>query len=317
MSEKLKIAFAGTPEFALPSLEALLADPQIEVAAVFTQPDKFAGRGQRFTSPPVKIFAEKNGIPVFQKRIGASKIQKLNLDFLAVVAFGQILSREVLAVPRFGCLNLHASLLPKFRGASPIQSALLAGESKTGVSFIRISEQLDAGDVFARFEIPIGNKNAVELSAELAALGGAKFPAVLKKIASGELQAIPQNEAKASFCQKIQKADGRVDWQKDSTKLLARKLRAFAPWPGVWTILRFRGEQGFDGKVLKLVEFEKSQRSEVKSQSGEVFEKNGKIFAAMADGAIELKKVQLAGKKILSAKEFARGERGFVGSRLG
>ncbi|MCK5472002.1 methionyl-tRNA formyltransferase, partial [Candidatus Gracilibacteria bacterium] len=190
--------------------------------------------------------------------------------------------------------------------ASPIQSAILSGESKTGVSFMQISEQLDAGDVFAQFEIEIGEKNAEHLSAKLAKLGE-KFPEVLKKIASGKLKAIPQNEAETSFCGKIKKADGRIDWRKDSVELLARKFRAFTPWPGIWTIL--------EGKVLKLVEFS-SWRTVGSRQNGEVFEEDGRIGVKTIDEAIELKKVQLEGKKVLTAGEFARGERGFIGSRL-
>ncbi|MFH1546010.1 MAG: methionyl-tRNA formyltransferase [Patescibacteria group bacterium] len=262
MAKKLKIAFAGTPEFAIPSLRSLIADEEIEVVTVFTQPDKSAGRGNRLTPPPIKIFAEENGIPVFQKKIDASKIQKLDLDFLAVVAFGMILPSEVLEVPRFGCVNLHASLLPKFRGASPIQSAILSGEAKTGVSFMRISEQLDAGDIFAQFEIEIGKKNAEQLSAELAKLGN-KFPEVLKKIAREKLKAIPQNSAEATSCSKIRKADGRVSWEEDSAEIILRKLRAFAGWPSVFT--------SFKGKILKLIELESWQSAVGSRQNGEVF----------------------------------------------
>ncbi|MBU1089342.1 methionyl-tRNA formyltransferase [Patescibacteria group bacterium] len=307
MAKKLKIAFAGTPEFAIPSLRSLIADEGIEVVAVFTQPDQSAGRGNRLTPPPIKIFAEENGIPVFQKKIDASKIQKLNLDFLAVVAFGMILPSEVLEVPRFGCVNLHASLLPKFRGASPIQSAILSGEAKTGVSFMRISEQLDAGDIFAQFEIEIGKKNAEQLSVELAKLGD-KFPEVLKKIARGKLKATPQNSAEATSCSKIRKADGRVSWEEDSAEIILRKLRAFAGWPSVFT--------SFQGKILKLIELESWQLPVGSRQNGEVFAEDGKIGVKVVDGAIELKKVQLAGKKVLPAAEFARGERGFVGAKL-
>ncbi|MFH0776364.1 MAG: methionyl-tRNA formyltransferase, partial [Patescibacteria group bacterium] len=147
---KIQIAFAGTPQFALPSLENLAADSEIEIVKVFTQPDRPVGRGQKIAPPPVKILAEKLQIPVEQNKLTAQNLPP-NLDFLAVVAFGQILPTEILEIPRFGAVNLHASLLPQFRGASPIQSAILANAEKTGVSFQKITTKLDAGDVFAEF----------------------------------------------------------------------------------------------------------------------------------------------------------------------
>ncbi len=310
MDEKLKIVFAGTPEFAIPSLAVLLHDPAVEILAVFTQPDKPAGRGKIFTPPPVKTFAEENEIPVFQEKLDLEIIHKKfpEIDFIVVVAFGVMLSKELLEVPRFGCVNLHASLLPKFRGASPIQSAILASESKTGVSFMRISEQLDAGDVFAQFEIEIGEKNTEQLGMELAKLGE-KFPEVLKKIVSGDIQSTPQDDAGVTFCKKIQKSDGRADWQKDSAELLVRKLQAFTPWPGVWTKSR--------GKNLKLLEFSSWQLVASDRQSGEVFEKDGRVGVVVADSAIELKKVQLEGKKELQIEDFLRGNADFIGNKLG
>lgn len=304
--QKLKIAFAGTPDFAVESLKALITDEGIEVVKVFTQPDKPAGRGQALTPPPVKVFAAENGVEVLQPE----KLEKADLeglDFLVVVAYGMILPSEVLDMPQFGCVNLHASLLPKFRGASPIQSSILAGEEKTGVTFMQISEQLDSGDIFAQEEIEIGEKDAIGLSAELAQLGN-KFPEILRKIANSEISAIPQNSAEATSCSKIIKTDGQVDWQKDSTEILIRKNRAFAGWPGVWT--------NFETQNLKLVDFIADEKFDGK-KVGEVFEFEKRIFVATIDGAIQLKKVQIAGKKILSAEDFARGDSNFVGAKLG
>ncbi len=308
MSKKLKVVFAGTPEFAIPSLEALLADSEIEVSAVFTQPDKPVGRGNKITPPQIKTFALEKGVEVLQPdKFTLADIEKFKPDFLVVVAYGMILPNDVLDFPNFGCVNLHASLLPKFRGASPIQSAILAGEEKTGVTFMRISEELDSGDVFQKFEVPIGEKSAEELSEDLAKLGD-KFPEVLKKIASGELLSTPQDETKATFCTKIKREDGKVDWEKDSSEVLLRKLRAFTPWPGVFTT--------FDGKILKLLEFSGWQ-SAISLQSGEVFEADGKFGVKIADAAIELKKVQLEGKNAMEIGEFVRGNEEFMGGKLG
>ncbi|MFH0834226.1 MAG: methionyl-tRNA formyltransferase [Patescibacteria group bacterium] len=306
---KIKIAFAGTPQFALPSLENLAADSEIEIVKVFTQPDRPVGRGQKISAPPVKILAEKLKIPVEQNKLTAQNLPP-DLDFLAVVAFGQILPSAVLEIPRFGSVNLHASLLPKFRGASPIQSAILTNAEKTGVSFQKITTELDAGDVFAEFEIPLGDLNALELSAKLSVLGGEKFPIVLRKIVAGEISPTPQNSAAAMHCKKIQKSDGRVDWQKDSAEILLRKKRAFAEWPGVWTTFR--------GQVLKLIEFKIPPSPPLRKggSSGEIFADSGKIFVATLDGALELKFVQLAGKKVLPIQDFRRGNSEFVGSFL-
>ena len=306
--QKLKIAFAGTPKFAIPSLRNLIQDEGIEISAVYTQPDKAAGRGKILTPPPVKIFALENDLKVSQP----SKLTKADLeglDFFVVVAYGKILPKEILEIPKFGCVNLHASLLPKFRGASPIQSAILADEQKTGVTFMQIGEQLDAGAAFAKFEISIAQKNALELSAELAELGGKELPEILRKITSEEISPVKQNESKATFCRKIQKSDGEISWEKDSTKTLLLKLQAFAGWPNLWT--------KFGGKTLKLISFVAWQPSAENLKNGEVFEQDGKIGVKTSDGAIELKKIQLEGKNEMSVGDFVRGNRDFVGAKLG
>lgn len=310
MSKKLRIAFAGTPDFALPSLENLAADSDIEIVHVFTQPDRPVGRGQKIAEPPIKTLAKKFDLPLTQEKLTAKHFPS-DVDFLAVVAFGQILPSDVLELPKFGSVNLHASLLPKLRGASPIQSAILQGFEKTGVSFQKISEKLDAGDVFASFEIALGKENSIELAEKLSQLGGEKFPEVLKKIASGEISAIPQNESEATHCSKIQKADGRVDWEQDSAEVLVRKLRAFKPWPGVWS--------EFEGKVVKLRElgtWNLERGTGDAKQPGEVFESDGKILVKTMDGAIELRRIQIEGKQEMDVGDFVRGERGFVGCRL-
>ncbi|MFH1375984.1 MAG: methionyl-tRNA formyltransferase [Patescibacteria group bacterium] len=310
MAEKLKVVFAGTPDFAVPSLERLLEDSEIEVVAVFTQPDRPAGRGQELSAPPVKKVAEEKGIPLFQpEKLEASELQKFSPDFLVVVAYGVILADDVLSLPKFGCINLHASLLPKFRGASPIQSAILSSEDKTGVSFMRITEKLDSGPVYTQFKVEIAEKNAEELGTELAALGGEKFPEVLKMLAAGELKETPQDDAQASECKKIEKADGKVNWEKDSAETLLKKLRAFTPWPGVWTEI--------GGKNLKLVDFETWNVEHETQKDGETFERAGKIGVQSADGAIQLIKVQLEGKKALDVQEFVKGNADFVGAKLG
>lgn len=316
MNEKLKIVFMGTPDFAVPSLKALLADPASEVLAVYTQPDRPAGRGQELQKPPVKIAAEEAGIIIRQpEKLDDTEIvelKKLEPDFIVVVAYGLLLPKGVLDLPKIAAINLHASLLPKFRGASPIQAAILAGEKETGVSFMRMVEKLDAGAVFQQFKIAIGESSAGELFQKLSELGAEKFPEVLQGIAVGSLTSIEQNEDKASFCGKVKKEDGRINWQNNSADLIQRKWRAYSPWPGVFTT--------WNGKLLKIVEIETSPNPSLSGgehfDRGQVFESNGDLFVRCVDAAIKLKKLQLEGKRVMEVAEFVRGMKGFVGSRL-
>lgn len=309
--QRLKIIFAGTPQFALPSLQALEISPEIEVCAVFTQPDKPAHRGQKLTPPPVKEFAEKVGIRVYQPaKISKEEIvilQKYNPDFLVVVAYGLILSEEVLAIPKYGCVNLHGSLLPKYRGASPIQSAILAGDEKTGVSFMQIEKELDAGGVFARYETKVGEKNSEELADELASLGGKYFPKVLQEIAAGKLKPISQVSSVVTFTKKIRKEMGKLDFTSESAVEIIRKLRAYTPWPGIFTT--------YKNKNLKILAARISPKSST-AKIGEVIQLEKGVGIQTREGVLILEKIQLEGKKPLMIQEFIRGEKDFIGSVL-
>jgi methionyl-tRNA formyltransferase len=309
--QSLKIIFAGTPQFALPSLQALEISPEIEVCAVFTQPDKPAHRGQKLTPPPVKEFAEKVGIRVYQpEKITQEEIailKKYNPDFLVVVAYGLLLPEEVLSIPKYGCVNLHGSLLPKYRGASPIQAAILSGDEKTGVSFMQIEKELDAGGVFARYETKIGDKNSEELAIELASLGGKYFPKVLQQIASGELKPIPQIASAVSFTRKIRKEMGKLDFVSESAWEMLCKLRAYTPWPGIFTT--------YKDKNLKILAARISPKNSP-AKAGEVIQLEKGVGIQTREGIFILEKVQLEGKKPLTLEEFIRGEKDFIGSRL-
>ncbi len=314
----LRVAFAGTPDFAVPSLQSLLADPQFEVVAVLTQPDRPAGRGQQIVKSPVKVAAERApkgtlrvGISVHQPakldEVEITNLRKLDLDFLVVVAYGLLLPPEILQLPKYGCLNVHASLLPKYRGASPIQQSILNNDAETGISYMQMEKGLDTGPVFAQEIIKLKNtETGAELTIQLAQLGGDKLPEILAQIAAGKIQSTPQDDSKASTCSKVKKTDGRIDWQKDSAELTNRKLRAYTPWPGIWT------ESA--GKRLKILAI--GERVDAKQQSGEVFQIEDRIYIQTAAGAIELKRVQLEGKQELGISEFVRGEASFVGSLL-
>ncbi|HET8697894.1 MAG TPA: methionyl-tRNA formyltransferase [Gammaproteobacteria bacterium] len=234
MSAPARIAFAGTPEFAVPALRAVAASGA-RVPLVLTQPDRPAGRGRRLAPSPVKAAALELGIDVLQpptlrvpgvlERLGPAP------DLLVVVAYGLLLPRAVLAWPRFGCVNVHASLLPRWRGAAPIQHALLAGDAVTGVSLMRMDEGLDTGPVYAVRETPIGAADtAADLHDRLAALGAELLAAALPALLAGELTAVPQRQELATLAPKIMKADAALDWQRSAPEL-ERRVRAFNPWP--------------------------------------------------------------------------------------
>ncbi len=248
MSEKPRILFAGTPQFAATPLAALL-ERDYPVAAVLTQPDRPAGRGRRLTASPVKALAQAHRLPVLQPqtlRDGAvlERLAALDADLMVVVAYGLILPPEVLTLPRLGCINIHASLLPRWRGAAPIQRAILAGDRETGVTIIQMDEGLDTGDMLHRLACPIHDDDtAATLHDRLAALGAQALLETLEGLAAGRVQAVPQDEAQACYAAKIHKTEALLDWRLPATAL-ERRVRAFDPWPVAHTYL--------DGERLRI-----------------------------------------------------------------
>ena len=234
MSAPATIAFAGTPEFAVPSLRAIAASGA-RLTIVLTQPDRPAGRGRRLTPSPVKVAALDLGVPVLQPPTlrTADAVESLGSppDLLVVVAYGLLLPRTVLAWPRLGCVNVHASLLPRWRGAAPIQHALLAGDATTGVSLMRMDEGLDTGPVYATRATPIGAaETAADLHDRLAEIGAALLAESLPTLLAGELHSVPQRQELATPAPKIAKADAALDWRRPAVEL-ERRVRAFNPWP--------------------------------------------------------------------------------------
>lgn len=312
--KKLKIIFMGTPDFSLPSLQGLIDDPDFEVIAVVTQEDKKIGRKQEMTAPPVKQLGQKYNLPVFQPaKIKGNKdflelMKSLNPDIMVVVAYGQILPASLLEVPKYGAVNVHASLLPKYRGASPIEAALLNGDPETGVTIMKMTEQLDAGDILDIAKLRIEPKdNAETLTAKLSLLGGKILPYVLKDLAQGEISPIPQSENRASFCHKIEKNDGLVDLSKHTAQEISNRVRAYTPWPSAFLMV--------DGKRLKLLEIDLDENLQL--QPGKIKElgKNS-VAIGTKNGAIIPQKVQLEGKKIMTIQEFLTGNRSLLSKLL-
>ena len=306
----MRILFLGTPAFAVPILEAL--HENFEVVGVVTQPDKPAGRKLALTTPPVKTKALELGLPVFQPE-KASEIPGLtedqHIDFLITAAYGQILPREALDIPYEDALNVHASLLPKYRGATPLQRALLNGDKETGISIMRMEERLDSGPIFSKRKIDIDPEMRYPDLEKLASSIGATL--LLEVLNQYErIHPISQDEQEASYCGKISKEDGLVDPQKETARQIFDKLRAYSPWPGVYT--RFQGEK------LSLLDFspQRRARDEKSFPPGTVFEDEGRVLISCSTGAIALQQVQLEGKKPSVAKDFVNGHRQFIGSLL-
>jgi methionyl-tRNA formyltransferase len=304
----LRLVFMGTAGFALPSLQALAAGRH-RLVAVYTQPPRPAGRGLRARPSPVEIAAEGLGLPVRRPaslRIPEiqAELQALEADLAVVAAYGLLLPPPVLAAPGLGCINLHASLLPRWRGAAPIQRALLAGDRETGITVFQMEPGLDTGPILAMERVAIGPASSAQsLHDELAALAARMIGPAIDDLAAGRAAARPQPEDGVTYAAKIDKAEGRLDWTEPAT-LLERKLRALNPWPGCWTEL--------EGQRLRVLAAEIASG---RGSPGEVLDE--RLTVACGDGALRLTQVQPAGGSAMASAAFLRGHKVPVGLRLG
>ncbi len=307
---RLSLIFIGTPDFALPSLEALKKDGRFDIMAIITQPDKKAGRKQVLTPPPVKEFALKNNIPVWQpEKIREFVLPEAPIDLIVVAAYAQILPERILNLPKLGCINVHGSLLPKYRGASCVQAAILDGEEKSGVTIMKMDKGLDTGPILARAEIRIADdETGGSLYEKLARLGGEILPGTLIAYAGGEIRPAPQDDSKASYAGILKKEDGRIDWSKPAEEI-ERFVRAMRPWPGAFTSLKIKDKIS----KLKILAVGYSPIPENKRKSGELFLHNGKLAVRCGRDALVIERLQPEGKKEMAAEEFLRGYREISG----
>ncbi len=307
-----RIIFMGTPHFAVPTLEALIG--RHEIAAVVTRPDRRRGRGRKPSPPPVKEVALAYGLTVLQPESlrqpeAITQLRKLAPEVIVVVAYGQILPPEVLALPPKGCLNVHASLLPKHRGAAPIAAAILAGEEETGVTIMLMDEGLDTGPILAQARCRIEPQDTRgSLSAKLARLGAELLVEILPRWLKGKIEPRPQEEERATYSRMISKEDGLIDWSQSAVEIW-RRVRAYHPWPSAYTY--------WQGKLLKILRAEPLADRSGKEEPGRVMILGEELAVATGQGALLLREVQLEGKRAMAAEEFLRGRRGFVGSVLG
>lgn len=301
--KKIRVIFLGTGAIGCPSLEVLVGDPALDVLAVVTQPDRPAGRNLRLTASPIKVAAQKFGLPILQPETlrraeSLEPLTALNADIWVVVAYGQILPRTALEVPPLGCINVHASLLPRYRGASPIAAALLEGDPDSGMTIMAMDEGLDTGDILAQVSCPIlKTDTAGSLHDRLALLAPQPLLEVIRHLHAGTQSRTPQNPAFATLTKKISKSAGRLDWSQSAVRI-ERAVRAFSPWPCAFTELP-------NQQVLKI------HAAELVTGSGPpgtvLPSPAGTCHVAAGEGALSLLRVQAAGGRVLAIADYLRG----------
>ncbi|MGH8095559.1 MAG: methionyl-tRNA formyltransferase [Chthoniobacterales bacterium] len=304
----MRTVFIGAGEIGLPTIRALLQSAAHELIGVVTQPDKPVGRDQRIFPPPIKSELAATTVPMYQPaRIRSAEaiaqIRALAPDLIVVMAYGQILPPSVLEIPRLACLNLHASLLPRHRGAAPVQAAILFGDSETGITVMYMDEGLDTGDILLQRKLAIlPNETGGSLHHRLAQLAPEALFSALDQLAGRNAPRLPQDAARASYAPKLTRADGRIDWT-ESAEIIERKIRAFHPWPGVFTLLR---DESGSGRKLKI--FRASATEELIGQPGTIATPNeSELLVGTGRGTLRLEEVQLEGKRRMNTTDFLRG----------
>ncbi|HEC23067.1 MAG TPA: methionyl-tRNA formyltransferase [Chloroflexi bacterium] len=309
-----RVVFLGTPDFAVPSLKALVMHPELEVVGVVTQPDRPAGRGRGIRKSPVKRTAEELGLPVFQPETlrdpeAVEHLRRWSPDVLVVVAFGQILRRPVLELAPFGSLNVHASLLPRWRGAAPIQYAIRAGDEETGITIMKMDEGLDTGPILVQRAIPIApDETGASLHDRLAALGAEMLPQAVCEYLAGELVPHPQPEEGVTLAPTLKKSDGEIDWSHPAIEI-DRQVRAYDPWPGTFTYLQ--------GRLLKVIRGTPLPEITRPEPPGTLLADEGGLAVQTGEGLYRLDVIQPAGKKQMTGRAFLAGHPQAPGLRLG
>ena len=318
----MRIVFCGTPSFAVPTLKHLLAQSDFEIAGVITQPDRPRDRGMELTASPVKETALAAGVTVHQpEKIRTPEaeetLRRLSPDCIVIIAYGQIIPARLLPIPKLGWINLHASLLPKYRGAAPINWAIVNGETRTGLTTMRIDAAMDTGEMLLQREIEIGAKEtAPELASRMADLGAPLMAETLRGLAAGRITPKAQNHVEASYAPILKKEDGRIDWKRPATEIYYR-MRGFAPWPGAYTTFRGQNCHVWGEPVSK--EGSASLASSAGGAApGTLFAEKEELFVLCGDATVlRVGLVQVEGRKAVKAADFANGARLKTGERFG
>ncbi len=300
----------GTPRFSVPALQALAAAGH-EIAGVVTRIEKPAGRGRAVAQPAVKLAAERLGLTVYQpRRVREPEfietLRRINPDAVVVAAYGQILPREILALPKYGCINIHASLLPLYRGAAPVNWAIIRGETKTGITIMQMDEGMDTGAILTQEKMPIDPKDtAGTLTEKLSVLGAKMIAAALPRIESGKLAPVKQDDSKATLAPILKKEDGLINWSLSAAEIHNR-VRGLSPWPGAYGFL--------DGKLVKILESEFLPDS---GEPGAIYQTSkAAVDVGAGNGLLRILRIQPEGKKPMTAGEFLRGHRGVAGKKF-
>ena len=326
----IRIVYLSTPEFGVPTLRAMAADDRFDVVGVVTQPDKNAGRGQKLSPPPVKVAAEELGLRVLQpaklRDPGAiAAVAELKPDVIAVAAYGQWIPAEVFDMPPKRSLNLHPSLLPRHRGAAPVMSAILAGDTEVGLTVLFVEDEMDAGDIFARLSIPLGPEDTtVSVMERLAELAPPFFLDVLVDWVEGKITPVPQDHSQSTWFDRIKKDIGLIDWNMPAIEI-DRRCRALTPWPGVYTFFEGNRLQIHQSKPLLTTDAPAGQNALSMddvlaistAEPGTVVAIEQGVAIVTGDGALRVDVLQLQGRRALAIEEFIRGQRTFIGSKLG
>lgn len=309
---KIKIVFMGTPDFAVPGLESLINNSNFEIIAVFTKTDQPVGRKLKVTSPPIKDVAIKYNIPVFQPEKIKNEfetINKLQPDLIVVIAYGKIIPPEILTIPKYGCINVHASLLPKYRGSACLNAPILNGDTETGVTIMLMEAGLDTGPILKQEKIDLLGKETLEdLHDKLSLLGASLLPQTLISYVKNEIIPQKQDDSKASYVKMLDKKDGRIIWQDPAIKI-ERMIRAYNPWPGTYS-------QDKNGKMIKIIKAEflldSQQKAENTRKPGELILKDKQLLARCGQDYLVILELQIEGGRALKTADFLSGHPDFI-----
>ncbi len=310
-NKDIKILYMGTPEFAVNALKSII-DAGYNVIGCYTQPDKSQGRSKKLVPSPVKEAALEAGVPIFQpvklrEEENVSAIREMNPDIIVVAAYGQILPKSILDIPKYGCVNIHASLLPKYRGAAPIEWSVINGEKETGVTTMFMAEGLDTGDMIEKSVTAIGEKEtAEELRKRLAEMGAELIISTISKLITGEFDRIPQDDSKSNYAVRLSKEMGRVNWALPAENI-ERLIRGLQPWPVVYTELNQKSLKIYEADVV----------NDINGTPGEIVEVGKKYFTvACGEGGLRILKVQPEGKKMMDTVAFLNGNKLEAGMKM-
>ena len=299
----------GTPDFAIPSFKSLIEDDHFDILACFTQPDKAIGRSGKIQETPIKILAKKNNIPVYQPvKISDYPSYSNNnsfpipdIDLIVVVAYAQIIPQKILDIPKYGCINVHGSLLPKYRGSSCIQASILNGDKVSGVTIMKMDKGMDTGDIINQAEIILDKEETTaSLFEKISILGADILTDTIYQYINGSINAKKQDEGLASIVKKTTKEDGKIDWL-NNAEYIEKQIRAMTSWPGAWTTI--------NGKLLKILKANIAKNDFSNKNTGQIFSLEKKLFIKCREGTLEIEKAQLEGKKALDSLDFINGNK--------